>query len=168
MKLKVILFLCFLISFNVFIVKSQEHCDHKSILISFLKKISKKNYYPSYEDYDLYFDSHSEVEIGLRNENKSNLSNSVDLKKVKDKSLAIEHLLLDSAVSSMVNKYNKNKSCNWKIVKQYKKGTASIIYVVGIDCSKKTIKFQMVNWPYKDRCGIYDVFYSNDKSIFFW
>lgn len=143
---------------------SQERCNHEGIIMSFLQTISSKDYIPTLGDFNEYFDSHSEIEVGLRDElfrNNPNLSLSDD---IKSKSLAIELFLKHKSVQKLI--FQKNlKNSNWIIINQYAKGSATIVYEIGVDGSQEVIKLQMINWKNKDRCGIVDILDSSNKSI---
>lgn len=150
---------------SIYTINAQEQCNHKILLIDFLCKISSINYTPTIKDYNNFFDSQSEIEIGLQEKYKVNQS---DKKKMIDdnKSYAINHLLNNNTVKHLINLFN-DKNCEWIILRDYKKGSATIVYEVGLDCSSEFIKIQMVNWQYKGRCKICDILDSNDVSIFF-
>lgn len=145
-------------------VLSQDDCDHKSLIMSFLQKISSVNYLPTLQDYNVYFDKHSEIEIALREEYSLNHSNSDVTDSGNSKSFAIDKLLKNDIMCHLINLKN-SKNCKWRIGKSYNYGSATIIYEVGIDCSSEILKIQMSNWAYKDRCKIDDILDSGNKSI---
>jgi hypothetical protein len=165
MKNRMLLIFTVLI-YGIFSAKAQENCNHEAIILDFLKKISSIDYKPILGDYNRFFDSHSEIEDELRYEYStkypdaklSNDSNSI--------SLSIECVINHETIKRLIEKqYRKN--CKWKINKRYNYGTATIIYEIGIDCSKEVFKFQMSNWAYKNRCGIDDIIDSSNRSILY-
>jgi hypothetical protein len=159
-----ILFIGLITLFYTWAVYSQDKCDHESIILGFLQKISSDKYFPNMDDYKTYFDNHSEIEVGLRDElirNNPNINLSDDR---NSKSLALELLLKHKSMKQLINLKN-TKNRNWVILKHYAKGSATIVYEVGVECSQEVIKIQMINWKNKERCGIVDILDSTDKSI---
>lgn len=143
---------------------SQERCNHEDLIMSFLQKISSEDYIPTLGDFNEYFDNHSEIEVGLRDEvirNNPNLSLSGD---IKSKSLAIDLFLKHKSVQKLIVQKNINNS-NWIIINQYAKGSDTIVYEIGVVGSQEVIKMQMINWKNKERCGIVDILDSSNKSI---
>ena len=162
---RIVLFIAVLTGCSFFLTVAQNNCDHEGMIVNLLDRISCPDYKPILADFGLFFDSEFEIEYGLRGKF---LKDNPDVKLSDDynsKSFAIEKILTDTIVKYLINQ-KSIKNCKWKIFKQYKKGSASIIYEVGLDCSPKLIKIQMVNWAYKKRCGICDILDSNDKTIF--
>jgi len=150
---------------NLILAQSQENCCHEDIILSFLNKISSTNYKPILQDYRIFFDNHSEIEFSFRDKILKNSPGSELSDMPESKSYTIETVLNNETVKYLIN-LRSIKNCKWKIFKQYKKGSATIIFEVGVDCSSKLIKIQMVNWAYKKRCGICDILDINDKTIF--
>lgn len=149
---------------NTCITYSQDECDHEDLIMNFLQKISSKRYFPNIGDYRIYFDIYSEIEDGLRDEFLRN-NPDINLSDNKNsKSLALELLLKHKSMKQLINLKN-TKNRNWVILKHYTKGSATIVYEVGVECSQEVIKIQMINWKKKERCGIVDILDSTDKSI---
>jgi len=150
--------------FYACIAYSQEGCNHEDLIMSFLQKISSKDYFPALGDFNTYFDSHSEIEAGLqdeyiRNNPKVKLSDDT-----ADRSLTLELLLKNKTVRRLIDLRN-NQNCKWIIKNRYAKGSATIIYEIVVEGSKEMVKIQMINWKNKNRCGIVDILDSSDKSI---
>jgi hypothetical protein len=83
---------------NIYITYSQDECDHEDLIMNFLQKISSKGYFPTLGDYNAYFDSHSEIEEGLRDELLRNDPNVNLMNDINSKSLALELLLSHKSV----------------------------------------------------------------------
>ena len=148
---------------NTCMAFSQNECDHIKMIINFLNKISAKDYIPKIEDYYFFFDDQAEIEEGLLNNLYINNNEKASLEDT-NKSLTIKLLLSNKTMKELIE-FKNNQNRNWRIINNYPKGSATIVYEVGIECSKQFIKIQVINWKYKDRCGIVDILDSNDRSI---
>lgn len=143
----------------------QECCNHEWLITKFLNRISSPQYISTLQDYEMYFDEDSEIEIGLRIKFLNNNPNRDSELKATNNSLTIDTLLNNQTLRGLID--YKNKTTNpWIILKSYPKGTATKIYEVGIKGSSDYLIFQLDNWPQKKQCGICDILDSNGKSIF--
>jgi hypothetical protein len=164
MKRKLPLLIVSLI-FIIDISNAQTNCNHKQIIMRFLKNISAPNYKSSLSDFDLFFDSQSEIEIILRSDYLKTHPNSRMLD-TTDLCLAINTLLNNVTVHRMIDLKNKQNK-NWTISRSYKYGSATIVYVIKIDNSSDFFQIQMANWPDREMCKICDVLDSKGKSIYY-
>ena len=144
---------------------AQDNCNHEAFITRFLQKITSKEYIPIYEDFNFFFDNHSEIEIGLREEYNAKHPNNPLSDNPNSTSLTLSLLLKNKFIIDLKT-YSNCKNCNWMITNHYTKGTATIVYEIGSKCSKEMIKIQMINWKYKNRCGIVDILDKTNKSIF--
>ncbi len=148
----------------IFNAYPQDGCDHPDMIMSFLHKLSSAKYVPTLHDYNVYFDSHSEIEAGLRDKYIRNNYGQNLTDDENSKSFTLELLLTHCTVKQLVGQAT-TKGCNWLIIDQYAKVSATIVYEVSVEGSQDLIKIQMINWSNKNRCGIVDILDANNQSI---
>ena len=161
---KIFLIFIGLIFTHVYAIHAQTSCNHEQIIMSFLQKISSVQYKSSLKDYELFFDSESMFEIGLRDNYimehpKAKLTFETD-----SLSLTINRVLNNKTVRHLIDLKN-NKNGKWIIEESHKEGSATIVYKIGVTGSNSFIYMKMTNWAYKRRCGIDDIRDSLGNSI---
>lgn len=155
-----------IVLFNFCYSFAQEKDNSEQLIMGFLQKISSYQYKPSLKDFELFFDRNSIIEMGLRSDSIKSHPDAKLSYESTNTSFAIENLLKNKTMRHLIDLKNNN-NYKWIIFKSYKYGSATMVYEIGVENSNDFLKFKMVNWAYRQGCGIDNILDENDKSVLY-